>query len=123
MKETDSIRTKLSLSLADAGQLQDAWHYATLICHRKDSTFDGVREFVEGIRGQVRAYEMLIAIVDRMSADNETWQIVKGQYAHPQNWDQVATFATCLLRDIEERGIELGVDARTGEPISHSPGR
>jgi len=109
--------TKIILSKADAGKIQDAWHYATLIIHRENSTFNGDREYPEGIRGQLLAYEHLLVKIDEMAADNETWQLVKSQWWKPETVFDVLCNAGELLSVINETATQLGIEARTGEKL------
>jgi hypothetical protein len=107
--------TSIELSLADAGKLQDAWHYATLILDRHSSTFDGDCEYPEGIRGQMKAYEHLLEKIDQMAADNETWQLVKTQWWTPADWFWLHRCTEEAMEAIKQAARKLGVDPRTGE--------
>lgn len=104
---------ELTLTNADAYQLQDAWHYATLITDRGNSTFDGDREFPVGIRGQMVAYEYLLDKIDDMTANNETWQLIQHNWCYPTSFGFVRINAHKALIAINAAAKRLGIDART----------
>lgn len=106
--------TILTLSKADAGKLQDAWHYAMVLIKREDSTFCDDREYPMGIRGEVRAYESLLSVMDQMADDNETWQFVRSQWWEPTTYEGMIANAAAALQVIEIVASDLGLDARIG---------
>jgi hypothetical protein len=114
----NKVLTRVSLTNADAGKLQDAYHYAMLILNRSQSTFDGCREYPEGIRGQVKAYEHLLNSIDSMTADNETWQLVKSTWWHPLTWQDLVENTRSAQASINYAASRLGIEARTGERFS-----
>lgn len=118
MKNTSE--TTVSLNRADAYKLQDAWHYAMMIIKRGDSGFDGDREFEEGIRGQMTAYERLLGVIDAMTEDNETWELVKAQWFKPATFADVQSYAAQAMAAINASAGKLGIDARTGSTLSAS---
>lgn len=104
-----------TLTNASPAVLQDAWHYAMMLVKRSDSTFDGDRAFPTGIRGQVKAYEELLEKLDHMTADNETWELVRSQWWQPESFEQMLSNARMALDAINEAAARLGIEARTGE--------
>jgi hypothetical protein len=109
----------IELNKADDGKLQDAWHYATLILDRPESTFDGdYHEFPEGIRGQMLAYERLLATIDSMTEDSATWELVKTEWWTPATFDQVVENSERAMEAIEAAAKRLGIDARTCQPLA-----
>lgn len=114
-KRKNPIMKTLTLNNASAGPLQDAWHYSMLILKRGESTFDGDRSFPCGIRGQLRAYESLLAKLDHMTADNETWELVRSQWWEPDTFAQMFENTMMAFAAINEAAARLGIDARTGE--------
>jgi hypothetical protein len=111
---TTTTTPQVELHAADAGKLQDAWHYATLILHRSDSSFDGSRGYPAGIRGQMKAYEDLLGKIDEMAADNDTWQLVKTNWWEPSDWYWMNRFTEEMMGAINRAAAKLGIDARTG---------
>lgn len=114
------MKNKLTLSKAHAGNLQDAWHYAMLIIDRGQSTFDGCREYPEGLIGQVRAYENLLSIIETMVADDETHELVDAgwnKWVRPATFQSMVEATRFLLAAINAKASELGIDARTGERL------
>lgn len=105
----------IELSKADVGKLQDAWHYATLILDRSNSTFDGDREYPEGIRGQMKAYEQLLKKIDQMAGDNDTWQLVKAKWWTPADWFWVHRYTEEVMGAIKHAAKRFGVDLRTAQ--------
>jgi len=86
-----------------------------LILRRQDSTFDGDRSFPCGIRGQMRAYESLLQKLDHMTADNETWELVRSSWWEPETFEQVVQNTRAAFDAITQAAEKLGIDARTGE--------
>lgn len=105
----------ITLTNASAGVLQDAWHYAQLILNRDESTFNGDRYYAHGIRGQMKAYEDLLSKLDHMTADNESWQLVRSQWWEPATFDQMVRNTRMAFDSINAAAARLGIDARTGE--------
>jgi hypothetical protein len=122
------MKSKLTLTNADAGKLQDAWHYATLIISRGDSAFDGDRSYPTGIRGQLLAYDNLVDQLGRMH-DNlvekhlgrMTTTADGFSVLNSDRWQNPATLATMkanarfALVAINAAAAALGIEARTGE--------
>ena len=106
---------KLTLSRADAGTLQDAWHYAMMLIDRGESTFDGSYDYPRGIRGQMVAYDNLLGVIDKMSADDETWELVRTEWWCAPTFEAIIAAAREALDSINAAAIRLGIDARTGE--------
>jgi hypothetical protein len=117
-REKEIMNIKLTLSKANAGILQDAWHYAMMVVNRGESTFDGDREYPEGIRGQMIAYEKLLGSLDKMCDSHETWQLVKSEWFKPSTFADVERNAVAAVMAIGEAAKRLGVEARTGEKIT-----
>lgn len=106
------MKNELSLSRADGGMIQDAWHYAKYITNRSESTFDGSRKFPAGLIGQVRAYERLLDLVDKATANNETFQIIPFQ--HPRTIFSMKQKTHTILASVENAATRLGIEARLG---------
>ena len=101
---------------ANAGHLQDAWHYGMLIIDRAQSTFEGdYSDYPEGIRGQVKAYEDLVFKMNSILEDSPTWTAVRRDYYYPKTFAEMLENTERLLFAVDARAKELGISARTGD--------